>query len=165
MLLELKQCASRASQIIIRAALAALTFGLGLGFVFLFVLAYPAYAQDGYCPDSISVTQTADKVPDGWFAGQDKSSLQLSALTFFDGPPIDEASLAYDSWTKHNGLAHGVWHFTPNTMRGTWLSCHYSGTNVVLNKKLPPSTSECTVTYDPKVTIAGNPEIKKITCH
>jgi hypothetical protein len=158
MFLEQKQCASRRTG-------RSVCIGLGITLALVLISASALQAQDAYCPPSVSVKQAVDAVPDGWFAGQDKSPLQLSALTFFDGPPVEEASLAYDSWTKHNGLAHGVWHFTPNTMRGTWLSCHYSGTNVVLNKKLPPSTSECTVTYDPKVTIAGNPEIKKIDCH
>jgi hypothetical protein len=158
MFLQLKRCVSR------RTA-PSIFSGLGITLGFVFILTGAAYAQDGYCPKSIAVTQTADKVPDGWTAGQDKSPNDLSALTFFDGPPDQEASLAYDSWTKRNGLAYGVWHFTPNSSQGTWLSCHYAGTNVVLNKKLPASTSECTVTYDPKVTVAGNPEIKKITCH
>jgi hypothetical protein len=36
---------------------------------------------------------------------------------------------------------------------------------VVLAKQLPAETSECTVTYDPKVTISGSPEIRKIDCH
>jgi|SRR5579859_34642 len=158
MFLEPKQSASRRAYFMILAALA---FGLTLAFI----LPHAAYAQDVYCPKSIAVKQTADKVPDGWTAGQDKSPIQLSAITFYDGPPEQEASLAYDSWTKRNGLAYGVWRFTPNSGQGTWLSCHYSGTNVVFSKKLPASTSECTVTYDPKVTVAGNPEIQKIACH
>ena len=159
MLLALKQSNSR------RAGRSVFTgLGVALGLSFVLILAGHACAQDAYCPKSISVTQTADKVPDGWTAGQDKSPIQLSALTFYDGPPDQEASLAYDSWTKRSGLAYAVWHFTPNSGSGTWLSCHFAGTNVVLSKKLPASTSECTVTYDPKVTIAGNPEIKKIVC-
>jgi len=125
-----------------------------------------ALGQENYCPKSISVKETIEKVPDGWTAGQDKAPKNLLAgITFYDGPPEQEASLVYDSWTKRNGLAYGVWHFTPNASPGVWLSCRYSATSVVLNKKLPAGISECTVTYDPKVTIDGYPEIQKIACH
>ncbi|HTD21950.1 MAG TPA: STY0301 family protein [Terriglobales bacterium] len=122
-------------------------------------------AQEGYCPASISVKQTIEKTPEGWTAGQDKTPHNLSGITFYDGPPEQEASLAYDSWTKRNGLAYGVWHFTANSSPGTWLSCHYSSTSVVLSKGLPASTSECTVTYNPKVSVDGLPEVQKIACH
>jgi hypothetical protein len=158
MFLELKWCASRRTG-------RSVFIGLGVTLALVFISACAVYAQDAYCPQSVSVKQAVDAVPDGWTAGQDKSPIQLAGITFYDGPPEQEASLAYDSWTKRNGLAYAVWTFTPNSGQGTWLSCRYSGTNVVLSKKLPASTSKCTVSYDPKVTVAGNPEIKKIACH
>ena len=128
------------------------------------LVACSAYAQDAYCPQSISVKQTAEKVPAGWTAGQEKTPNNLAGITFYDGPPEQEASLVYDKWTKRNGLAYGVWSFTPNSSSGIWLSCRYAATNVVLSKRLPASTSECTVTYNPKVTVDGYPEIQKIAC-
>ena len=129
------------------------------------VAACSANAQDAYCPQSISVKQTAEKVPAGWTAGQEKTPNNLAGITFYDGPPEQEASLVYDKWTKRNGLAYGVWSFTPNSAPGIWLSCRYAATNVVLSKRLPASTSGCTVTYNPKVTVDGYPEIQKIACH
>ncbi|HZR27446.1 MAG TPA: STY0301 family protein [Terriglobales bacterium] len=123
-----------------------------------------AQGQESYCPKSITVKETVEKVPEGWTAGQDKTPKNLLAgITFYDGPPEQEASLVYDSWTKRNGLAYGVWHFDPNS--SIWISCRYSATSVVLSKQLPAKTSKCDVTYDPKVTVDGYPELQKIACH
>jgi len=125
----------------------------------------PASAQETYCPENISVEQTVARVPQGWTVGQDDAASMLSGITFYSGPPEEKASLVYDQWTKRNGLAYGVWHFQPKSSHGIWLSCRYSSTRVVLAKQLPAETSECTVTYDPKVMISGSPEIRKIDCH
>jgi hypothetical protein len=124
-----------------------------------------AAAQETYCPTFISVDQTIEKVPEGWTARQDESASALAGITFYSGPPEEKASLVYDRWTKHNGFAYGVWHFQPKSSHRIWLSCSYSFTRVVLVKQLPAETSECTVTYDPKVSVSGSPEIRKITCH
>jgi hypothetical protein len=123
-----------------------------------------ASSQETYCPKSISVVQTSENVPQGWTARLDDSPSTLAGITFYSGPPEEEASLAYDQWTKRNGLAYGVWRF-PKSSHRIWLSCHYSFTRIVLGKQLPVETSECTVIYDPKVSVSGLPEIQKITCH
>ena len=122
-------------------------------------------AQETLCPESIAVRQTIEKVPEGWTAGQDEVPSSLAGIAFFSGPPAEGAALVYDKWTKRNGMAYGVWHFQPKSPDRIWLSCRYSLTRVVLAKPLSASTSECTVTYDPKVLVAGDPEIREITCH
>ena len=66
-------------------------------------------------------------------ARQDESPSTLSGITFFSGPPEEKASLAYDQWTRRNGLAYGIWHF-PKSSHRIWLSCHFSFTRVVLVK-------------------------------
>ena len=124
-----------------------------------------ASAQGTYCPENISVDQTVAKVPEGWTVGQDDVASMLSGVTFYSGPPEEKASLVYDQWTKRDGLAYGIWRFQPKSSHAIWLSCRYSSTRVVLTKQLPAETSECTVTYDPKVMISGSPEIRKIDCH
>jgi hypothetical protein len=130
-----------------------------------FALPESAVAQESYCPKSISVTQTIEKVPEGWSAGQDEFASTLAGIAFYSGPPKEKALLKYDRWTKRNGLAYGVWHFQPKSSYRIWLSCRYSFTRVVLAKQLPADTTECTVTYDPKVLVAGSPGIRTITCH
>jgi hypothetical protein len=129
------------------------------------LLACSALAQQTYCPDSISVIQSITKTPDGWTASQDKLPTTLSAVTFFSGPPEEQASLVYDKWTKRNGLADAVWHFTPTASPAIWMSCRYSSTQIVLSKRLPARITDCTVTYDPNITVSGNPQIRGIACH
>lgn len=130
------------------------------------LLACPEFAssQEKYCPESISVAQTIENVSEGWTARQDESASILAGVTFYSGPPEEKSSLVYDQWTRRNGLAYGVWHF-PKSSHRIWLSCRYSFTRVVLVKQLPAETSECTVTYDPRVSVSGLPEIRKMACH
>ena len=135
-----------------------------LGSLF-FTCPEPASAQETYCPESISVEQTVIKIPEGWTVRRDEGASTLEGIAFYSGPPDEKAMLVYDQWTKRNGLAYGVWHFQSKSSHPTWLSCRYSFTRVVLAKQLPVEISECTVTYDPKVTISGSPEIRKIDCH
>ena len=135
-----------------------------LGSLF-FACLKPASAQETYCPESISVEQTVAKIPEGWTVRQDEAASTLEGITFYSGPPEEKASLVYDQRTKRNGLAYGVWHFQPKSSHPIWLSCRYSSTRVLLAKQLPAETSECTVTYDPKVTVSGSLEIRKIDCH
>jgi hypothetical protein len=135
-----------------------------MSFVTLLVLLCPTigWGQDSFCPQSISVKQTIDKVPGGWTAAQGKQPNNLSGITFYDGPPEQEASLAYDQWIRTGSIAIAKWQFEPSS--SIWIACHYSATSIVLQKQLPPKTSKCTVIYDTKVTVDGNPEIQKITC-
>lgn len=125
----------------------------------------PASAQETYCPESISVEQTVATIPEGWTVRQDEAASTLEGITFYSGPPEEKASLVYDQWTKRNGLAYGVWRFQPKSSHPIWLSCRYSSTRVFLAKQLPAETSECTVTYDPRVTVSGSLEIRKMDCH
>jgi hypothetical protein len=135
-----------------------------LGALF-FAFPKAALSQEKYCPESISVDQKIEKAPEGWTVGRDEFPSTLAGITFNSGPPAEKASLKYDRWTKRNGLAYGVWHFQPNSPHRIWLGCRYSFTRVVLVKQLPAETSECTVTYDPKVAVSGDPEIRNIACH
>jgi hypothetical protein len=130
------------------------------------VFACPKFAssQEKYCPESISVAETAENIPEGWAAGLDESASTLAGIAFYSGPPEEKASLVYNRWTRRNGLAYGVWRF-PKSSHRIWLSCRYSFTRIVLVKQLPAETSECTVAYDPKVSVSGSPEILKISCH
>ena len=130
-----------------------------------FVCPKLVFTQATFCPQSISVNQTIDKVPEGWTAGQDKLPSALAGVTFFSGPLEEGAGLVYDKWTKRNGMAYGVWHFQRGSSHRIWLSCRYSFTHVVLAKQLPADTSECIVTYDTKESVSGEPKIRKIACH
>jgi hypothetical protein len=129
----------------------------------LLAASIPLAAETSSCPDSVTVKQSLDKPPDGWSPSQDNSPNTLAAITFFNGPPDQQSSLVYDKWTRRNGLAYADWNFPKST--AIWLTCRYSATTVALSKQLPSDTTQCTVTYDPKVQVAGSPSIKKIDCH
>jgi len=139
--------------------------GLILGFVF-FARPEFAFAQETDCPESISVYQTIDKIPEDWTAKQDELASTLAGIAIYSGPPEEKALLKYDRWTKRNGLEYGTWHFPAKSSQRIWLSCRYSFTRVVLVRQLPAETSECVVTYDPKVSVSGcSPGVRKIACH
>jgi hypothetical protein len=52
---------------------------------------------------------------------------------------IGQEASAGEEWT-------GVWHFEPNP-RGFWIACAYSGTSIVLSRRLPVEVQVCRVTY------------------
>ena len=112
------------------------------------------------CPSQVEVQpQRIAKTVPGWSVIASEAPHQLTSITFYDGEPKEKASLAPDE----TGRQRQVWTLAAQT-RPYWLSCHYSGTNVVLARPLPPTVKRCEVTYQPSVTIEGMPEIKEISC-
>jgi hypothetical protein len=132
----------------------------------LIVCASPSslFAQQGYCPRSISVKQTAEKVPDGWKSIPDDVLNAWDGVTFYSGPPEEKASLVYDRWTKGNGSESGIWHFARNSSPPIWLSCPYSFTNITMAKQLSPDTTECTVSYKARTSSVEPLEIQRVVC-
>jgi hypothetical protein len=129
--------------------------------VFL-LFAIPVLAQDRYCPNEISTKQSIEKNPPDWTAKENTNPHTLAGLTFFDGPPEQEASLVYDESHKLSKEDRAVWRFDPSLH--IWLSCIYSGTTITLFKQLPPKTTECRVTYSRQEHVDGYQEIKAVTC-
>ena len=127
------------------------------------VLVCTCWAQDQYCPKAIRTKQTLENAPAGWKSGSsNKQEQALAGITFFDGPPEQEASLVYDSYTKGKTADHAVWHFDRSSQ--IWVSCIYQGTAITLSKALPANTTECKVVYSPDVHVDGYPEIKQVIC-
>ncbi len=116
------------------------------------------------CPRKIDVSQQLVAAAPGWTAMFDDTPHQLAGISFYDGPPQEKASLAYDNMTKAGAKQTAKWSFSPEASRETWISCSYSGTSVKLAKTLPPKTTACEVTYDPRQQLAGLPLIEKISC-
>ncbi len=125
-----------------------------------------AIAADGYCPSSIEVKQSVKIAPSEWTAGHEDFPSILAGITFYSGPPSENASLVYDKWIKRNGLAYASWTFSADSSTDLriWLKCNYAYTTVTLAKELPEGTKRCDVTYDPKVEVNGSPEVKDISC-
>ncbi len=131
-------------------------------FPFSMVIASIGWAQDQFCPKEITTKQSIENAPAGWTAATDKTPQILAGITFFDGPPEQEASLVYDSYTKSKTVDVAMWRFDRSAH--IWLSCSYHATAVRLSKPLPDKTTECRVTYSREVHVDGNGEIKSISC-
>ena len=117
------------------------------------------------CPPSVTVRQVADRVPDGWTSAIDANArTDVASVTFFDGPPSEDASLVYDSESRAGQKRIATWRFAPDNKRAVWMQCSYAATTVVLSKRLPDKVSECTVTYQSDVSIAGMPQVTAIRC-
>jgi hypothetical protein len=126
-------------------------------------------AQSLMCPASIVTKQEAQSVPTGWTVGRGDVPTNLSGVSFYSGPPEERANLIYDSRVTRGGLLYATWKFagTEGVAKGVpaiWLSCSYMSTTVVLSRRIAAGIRECTVTYDPKLTVVGMPEVRGITC-
>src|SRR5579863_1695862 len=134
-----------------------------LGSLLLFEVV--AMAEDpAACPDKIDVHEQLSTPPAGWSLIQDNAPHQLAGITFYDGPPKENASLVYDDITKSAGKQIARWHFASTGGRSTWIACRYAATAVTLTKALPGTVSGCAVVYDSRQQIAGEPAIEKISC-
>jgi len=122
-----------------------------------------AQAEEVGCPAQISTTQTLARPVSGWTDRKDTSPNVLAGLTFYDGPPEEQASLAPDE--KHvKGKLVESWELFPNPPRQNWIECIYAGTSIKLARPLPKEIRGCTVTFDEKQTVDGYPLIEKIAC-
>ena len=111
------------------------------------VAAIPVFAADSICPDTVSVTQTGTAPAPEWTVSYSATPVQVEMVTFFNGPPKEEASLVYDTWANAKDTSVATWRF-PKDSRGYWIKCSYRRTSMELSKALPPTISSCRVTYD-----------------
>ena len=134
-------------------------------FVFSLVLTGICFAADEvWCPDTIKVDQKAISPSPEWSVSYNSLPPQLEMVTFFSGPPEENASLVYDKRSKVKGGWVGTWNL-PRDERGYWIRCSYGGTLAELSRRLPNSVSVCRVTYDDGSRFAsGFPVIRTIEC-
>ena len=126
------------------------------------LLAGVAHAQEfSPCPATIRVDAQKLAAPvAGWsVVAARPEPHQLQGITFFDGDPKEEASLAPDRSTK----LQQTWEFA-SAQRPQWLTCRYTGTTVVIGRVLPKQIKACTLTFLANETIGGSPVIQKLTC-
>ncbi len=84
------------------------------------------------------------------------------AVTFYDGPPADMASLVYDSEVKKGPRLVLTWTFDPHAPKGICLRCRYSGTAAVLDRELPKGTTGARVVLDTTEHMDGYDRIVSI---
>ena len=123
-----------------------------------------ASGADSLCPDTVSVKQTGAPPAPEWSLSYSGVPSELEMVTFYNGPPKEEASLLYDDFVRGKDSSTATWKF-PKDPRGYWVKCSYHGTTLELSKALPPSLSSCRVNYDRQAASpSGLPAIKRIAC-
>ena len=123
-----------------------------------------ASAADSLCPDRVSVKQTGAPPAPGWSLSYSGAPSELEMVTFYNGPPKEEASLVYDDFVRGKDSSTATWKF-PKDARGYWVKCSYRGTALELSKALPATVSSCRVTYDRQGgSPSGLPAVKRIAC-
>lgn len=128
------------------------------------IAAFPVSAADSLCPEAVSVTQTGTAPAPEWSLSYSATPSRLEMVTFYNGPPQDEASLVYDSWSNAKDTSIATWKL-PKDSRGYWIKCSYSGTTLELAKALSPAVSSCRVTYEREApSSSGLPAIRSIAC-
>jgi len=140
------------------------TLTMSLAAAATFSAALPAHATDSLCPDAVSVKQTGAAPTPEWSVSYSAMPNRLDMVTFYDGPPKDEASLVYDDFVKAKDSSTATWKF-PRQARAYWVKCSYAGTTLELSRPLPLTVSSCRVIYDRDARFpAGLPAIKRIAC-
>jgi hypothetical protein len=123
-----------------------------------------AVAADSLCPDTVAVKQTGAAPAPEWSVSYSGLPNRLEMVTFYNGPPKDEASLVYDDIVRAKDSSTATWTL-PKDARGYWVKCSYAGTTLELSKALPSTVSSCRVTYDRQASsAAGLPTIRRIAC-
>jgi hypothetical protein len=109
------------------------------------------------CPPQVNVRQQLTQPVPGWSVAHDIIPTRFEGITFFDGKPEENASLAPDSEVKRAGKTLSTWTFNPGA-RPTYAACRYLLTNVMLVRPLPKGIRTCSITY------GQNDVIEKIDC-
>jgi hypothetical protein len=117
-----------------------------------------------WCPETIETQQEPKTIPEGYAVSADTlGPSRLTYVSFFDGPPEQQADLVPD---EDKG-GQPEWHFSsPSKVGGYWIGCHYSRTQLMLTRQLPASVRKCSVSYQKRDQglIEGERPIKQITC-
>lgn len=107
-----------------------------------------ALAEPIACPPSISVKEALDKTaPEPWAARFDASSRALAGVSFFDGDPNDQRSIAPVRDSPLAGRDRvATWRFGTSSVP-VWLVCRYLDSGATLSRPLPTTYRECRATY------------------
>jgi hypothetical protein len=117
------------------------------------------------CPASVQVADPRLLTPiQGWTAIAEKTPHQLSAISFYDGPIEEGASLVPDRNSKAQKTSTSLWQLDTKSARGYWLACRYSGTSLLLGRALPKGLSQCAVTYNNQEQIDGMQVVENLSC-
>src|ERR1700688_1390380 len=77
----------------------------------MFSAALPASAADSLCPEAVGVKQTGAAPAPEWSVSYSSAPTGLEMVTFYSGPPKDEASLVYDDIVNAKDSSTATWKF------------------------------------------------------
>jgi len=124
----------------------------------------PRGHPEARCPATVAVEEQVPEEPEGWTVTQRRTGHRLAGVTFFDGPPSENASLVYDTTSASGDDWIATWRF-PTSARGYWILCRYEATTIELARMLPPAVTVCHVAYDKRiVTDPRHDEVRRIEC-
>jgi hypothetical protein len=133
-------------------------------FVFLFCgFLSSSIAADFTCPASLTVKQTPITIPSGWEAISGSEPGHLDRVALYLNNPKEGGTLAPDKTDKTKAEETVTWRFVRAPGEEVWLGCVYSGTTVILARKLNSDVSKCVVRYD-LLPSGVRLRLKGITC-
>lgn len=111
----------------------------------LFVLTTGCIAGETVsCPETIALeaaTVRIESASTNFSPYVEKSTIRLSGMSAFDGPPSEGASLVPNSISQDKSRI--TWNFSAGHVQNGWLSCDYSEGLVRLTRKVTSSTKRC----------------------
>lgn len=107
------------------------------------------------CPLTISTTQQALKTPAGWIAYQSARQNNLEGVEVFFDDPKTLSALPPENVHRTAKSERYLYRF-PSDTKQIWFDCHYTGTAVVLRKRLADTVRRCELTIDRRTNLVGS---------
>ena len=92
--------------------------------------------------------------------------IQVSGVNFYDGPPSELVGLTPSDGKTLDNKSIAVWKLYKkrNSGQGFWIECLYTHTKVVLSKRVPDSTRECSVFFDKNSRVEHDYVFERMEC-
>ena len=141
-------------------------------FIALFSGGFGAQANEELsCPPTVEISQKAANPPSGWDVsnyGNEARPIEVSGVTFYTGPPSEQASLHPREQKTVGKKLILMWKLyqKTNSSLGYWIECDYTHTNVVLSKRVPDFIKDkvCSVIYDKNSRVENDYVFERMEC-
>jgi len=136
-----------------------------ISIVFACAIAQACFAQaESACPATVAVEQRASAPAPDWTVSYSGYETAVAGVTFFDGPPSQQASLVPDSEKPSGDNIIQVWQLAKSD-RGYWIQCNYANTTAQISRRLA-GVSRCDVVLDHNMRFGGGGGnvVKSVNC-
>jgi hypothetical protein len=136
-----------------------------ISIVFACAIAQACFAQaESACPATVAVEQRASAPAPDWTVSYSGYETAVAGVTFFDGPPSQQASLVPDSEKPSGDNIIQVWQLAKSD-RGYWIQCNYANTTAQISRRLPDSVRRCDVVLNHNERFLGGASVvKSVNC-